>query len=620
MASERKWLVGRAALGLAALIVLARVQAPAAEKVARARAEQVETRMRKDITFLASDECEGRGPTTKGINKAADFIAAGFKKAGLKPAGDADSYFQHFTIPGARLPQPARISLHDPRGNEIVLKPGTDFYTLGLSHSGAYKDVGVVFAGYGISGGDKIDYDDYKGIDASGKVVVVLRDTPVAAERWTAKDRAARRRFGSLVEKMRNADKHGALAVVFVNSAAIARDGDDLLSFNFLATDSSPVKLPAFHLHRSVLESLLAGSGVRKLADIEKDMDKDLKPGSVALKGWTASFEVKVKRDTINLKNVIGVLEGKGPKANETVVVGAHYDHLGYGGRGSLAGLKKMAIHHGADDNGSGTTAILELARRFGAMPNREGRRLVFMCFSGEEMGLLGSRHYCKNPIFPVDNTVAMVNLDMVGRLQKNKMGAEVLQVWGVGTAKHFSDLIDRINKKYDFTLKKVKGGFGPSDHASFYGVKVPVFFLFTGDHPDYHRPSDTSDKINFPGLRRVTDLTEELVSFLATAPQRPEYVKVEGGGFGPRPKVRLGIRPGDYSGEDGILVGGVSDDGPAAKGGIKADDLIVEMGGKPIKNMQAYMVFMSGQKKGDTINVAVLRGGKKQVLKVKLD
>jgi hypothetical protein len=373
-------------------------------------------------------------------------------------------------------------------------------------------------------------------------------------------------------------------------------------------------------MRRAVLEALLSASGGPTLATIEGDIDRTVKPHNLELKGWTTSFAVKVRRDTLSLKNIIGVLEGKGPLADETVVVGAHYDHLGYGSFGSLSGLKKMAIHHGADDNGSGSTAVMELARRFGSIPNRQGRRLVFMCFSGEEMGLLGSAYYCKHPIFPLDKTAAMVNLDMVGRLKKDNTGAELLQIWGVGTAKGFEELIDRINKDYSFKLRKVKGGFGPSDHASFYGVKVPVFFFFTGDHPDYHRPSDIAARINVPGMRKVTDMTEELVSHLATVAKRPEYVKIEGGGSGPRPAITLGIRPGDYSGEDGILVGGVSEGRPASRAGIKEGDLIVQMGDKPIKNIQAYMVFMRGQKKGNTIDVTVLRQGKRKTLKVKLD
>jgi hypothetical protein len=598
---------------LAALLLLG-LSAKARERT-EAEAKAAETRLKQDLYYLADDKLEGRGPTTEGINKAADHIAGEFKKIGLKPVGQGGSYFQYFTIPGTRLMQPATLSFAGPKGQALTLKAGTDFHPMGLSHSGAVRDAAVVFAGYGVT--VEKGYDDYDGLDVAGKVVVVLRDAPGFL------DARARRKHAALVEKMTNAHKRDALAIVFVNDAETAKDGDDLMDFNFLAIARNPdAKLPAFHMKRAVVDKLLAAADQKNLATLEKAINDNQKPQSAVLKDWLASLEVKVKRDGIELKNVIGVLEGKGPKANETVVIGAHYDHLGYGGVSSLANLKKMAIHNGADDNASGTTAVLELARRFGEIKNREGRRLVFMTFSGEELGLLGSRHYCKNPIFPLDSTVAMVNLDMVGRLVNDqKTGQGKLQVWGTGTAKNFNALIDEINKKYNFALRKVPGGFGPSDHASFYEKKVPVYFFFTGDHSDYHRPTDDADKINYDGLRRVTDMVEELVDKLATAPERPVYVQVSGGGSGgPRPAIRLGIRPGYAEDKDGVLVEGVGDGEPAARAGMKAGDRIVEMGGKKIKNIEAYMVFMREQKKGTTIDVTVIRNDKPLTLKVKLE
>src|SRR5581483_9038272 len=218
-------------------------------------------------------------------------------------------------------------------------------------------------------------------------------------------------------------------------------------------------------------------------------------------------LSVSVERRRIPVKNVVGVLDGAGPLANETVVIGAHYDHLGYGGRGtgSLSTGPK-AIHHGADDNGSGTTVLMELARRFGAEKGRQGRRLVFVAFSGEEMGLLGSRFYVDNPPIPLATTVAMVNMDMVGRLADDPAtGRGKLEVGGTGTAKEFDGLIDALNAKYGFAVKKNKSGVGPSDHTSFYQKGVPVFFLFTGLHRQYHKPTDTVDLINFPGMKRIT-------------------------------------------------------------------------------------------------------------------
>jgi hypothetical protein len=372
-----------------------------------------------------------------------------------------------------------------------------------------------------------------------------------------------------------------------------------------------------------VVDEMLQSSLKTDLAEIEKGIDANLKPRSAPIKGWTASLEVNIKRKLIPAQNVVGVLEGSGPLARETVVVGAHYDHLGYGGPSSLAkDRRKKQIHYGADDNASGTTVLMELARRFGQDPRREGRRLVFIAFSGEESGLLGSEHFCEHPLFPLANTAAMVNLDMVGRLRPDKKTQkDRLEVHGTGTSAKFSALIDRLSKKFDFKIQKQAGGLGPSDHASFYAKQIPVLFFFTGNHADYHRPSDTSDKINVPGMRRVADLVQATVSDLAATTDRPKYIYVKGHartGRGPA-GPRLGIMPAGYNDDvPGVLIGAVSENGPAEKGGLKEGDRIVELAGKPVKNIQVYMVILATQKRGQPLDVGILREGKKMTLKVK--
>jgi hypothetical protein len=322
------------------------------------------------------------------------------------------------------------------------------------------------------------------------------------------------------------------------------------------------------------------------------------------------------------------VLEGSGPLANETVVVGAHYDHLGYGPYGSLSkdaykpGAKLM--HPGADDNGSGTTSVMELARRFGSMKNRQGRRLVFMTFSGEERGLLGSRHYTfKDPIYPLDMTVAMVNLDMVGRLQTDPETQKgKLIVEGLGTSKGFEPLVEKFNEKHGFKLVKRPSGFGPSDHDSFARKNIPVFFLWNGTHPDYHRPSDTADRINVKGMRQIADMAEDIITYLATTEKRPEFVQVKQPTKAPpRSKVTLGVVP-DYNTDDegGLLIEDATAGRPAAKAGLKGGDRIVEIAGKQVKNINNYMVIMAEQRPGMTIEVVVQRGKKRMNFKVELD
>lgn len=592
----------------AALLAVAAENAPAPKRNAES-----EARMRRDITFLASDACEGRGPGTKGIDKAADYIAAEFKKIGLKPAGDDGSYFQPFTLNANVLDEPGKLTLTGPRGQAIVLKQGVQFWPMGLGAAGG-DTAPLVFAGYGISS-EKAHYDDYAGIDAAGKIVVVLRGAPASADRNRAVELMKAAPFAF---KIKNAQEHDAAAILFVNDADTARDGDDLLDFNYTAFGRSSAKIPACHVRREVLEMMLPG-GADTLTAIEKDIQRELKPQSRALDGWEADVEVRMHRGKIDVKNVVGVLEGAGPLAEETVVVGAHYDHLGYGGFSSLSGLKKMAIHHGADDNGSGTTTMMELARRFAAMPNRQGRRLVFMAFSGEELGLFGSDYYCKHPIYPLKETAAMFNLDMVGRLRPDKdTGKPKLLTEGSGTAKPFRELLDNLAQKYDFKMVNKPSGFGPSDHASFCGKEVPVLFVWTDYHADYHRPSDTSDKINVEGMRRIADLSQDAITTL-TQMDKPEFIKIKPATIGPGDGPRLGIRLGDNGGK-GLLIEEVEAGKPAAKAGLKKDDAIVSLAGKPVKSLQDLLTILKSQKFGDTVEVGILRNDKPMTLKVKLE
>jgi hypothetical protein len=620
----RRWLAGALALLLAG-------SAGGAGRVPKPKPQEAEARLRRDVTFLASDACEGRGPTTHGLDLAADYIAAEFKAAGLKPGAPDGSYFQPFTLPGAVLDAPAAMALHGPRGQSVALKQGAQFWPMGLGHSGEVDGRPAVFAGYGVTSEEGAGYDDYAGLDAEDRVVFVLRDAPRpgAREKEAAFGGAKRPRLASFNEKIANAEKHKAAALVVVNDRGTARDGDGLLDFSYTALSRSPATIPVVHVRRAVLDEMLRAGGGPGLADVERDIDHDLSPRSRPLDGWSVDLAVKMHRskDAIALKNVVGVLDGSGPLADETVVVGAHYDHLGYGGFSSLAGLKKMAIHHGADDNGSGTTAVLELARRFGSEPRRKGRRMVFITFSGEELGLFGSDYYCKHPLFPLDETAAMLNLDMVGRLRPDKdTGKPRLLVQGTGTAKGFDRLLEEVNRAYDFKLVKTAGGgSGLSDHSSFAAKKVPVLFCWTDLHEDYHRPSDTADRINVEGLRRVVDFGEELLNSLTTVEPRPEYVEVKGGSGSASPSMsgpRLGIRP-SYSDDEegkGVLLAGVSEGQPAAKAGLKEGDRIVEVAGKPVKNLEGYMQVMGAQKKTGTLDVVILRGGKRMTVKVQLD
>lgn len=592
--------------------------------IAADRAETV-ARLRNDLSFLASAECEGRSPGSAGIDKAADYIADTFRKLGLKGAMPDGSYFQPFEIKGAaRLAKDAELSVSGPDVGTMNLKLNSAFNPLAGTGSGK-ADAPIVFAGYGITS-EALKYDDYADLDVAGKVVLVIRKTPrYGAENRVFTDEATRQQIDKLITplaaldgKIANAHKHKAAALLLVNDAS--EKDDKLMTFNTATGGSETV--PAFHIKRSVADLMLRTGMGKSLEEVERAIDADMKPISKPLEGWSAKANVLVERKVTPAKNVVAVLEGAGPLANETIVIGAHYDHLGRGGAGSLARGSKD-IHFGADDNGSGTTAILELARRLSENPPANRRRLVFMTFSGEELGLLGSQHYASKPIFPIENTAAMLNLDMVGRLAEDpetKKGK--LEVGGTGTAKGFDALLTKHNEKYDFQLKKTASGVGPSDHTSFYLKGVPVYFFFTGLHKEYHRPTDVVDLINFEGMKRITDMVEDISRELWVAESRPEYVKgqstpTRAGSPGARgPSIRF--MPGNYDDDvGGAPVGAVTKGGPADKAGIKDGDVIVEVAGVPVKNMTAYTAEMRKRKAGEPVEMVILRKGDKIKVKV---
>jgi hypothetical protein len=580
--------------------------------------EEVIERMREDLKYLAGDECEGRGIYTKGIEKAATYIAEQFKKAGLKPGGKDMTYFQPFTVSaGQGKVEVAKLSLKGPQGQTIELGNNKEFVVLGTSGSGKIT-APVVFVGYGISAPD-LKYDDYKGLDVKDKIVVVLRKTP----RYDSKDApfggAMKMNYAVLASKLARAEVNKAAAVILVNDAA--ETGDKLDTFSDMGKGFSTSSIPMLGLKRDVLDRMLVASGGQSLADIEKAIDRDLQPRSAELSGWKATVETKVTKKTVPVKNVIGVRPGHGPLAKEFIVIGAHYDHLGFGEPGTLAKKPEdqKKIHHGADDNGSGTTSVIELARRFGEQKKWEGRTLIFMTFSGEEKGLLGSRFYCnQQPLFALADTAAMVNLDMVGRMDNKKTGEKKLIVEGTGTAKGFDAMIEKHNKKFEFKLTKRPAGGPYSDHDPFYQKKIPIVFIWTDTHEDYHRPTDTWDKINYADMARIVDLAEEVITELATEKERPEYVAVAppapkpGPGKGPK----LGFAPSYGTDVKGVLVGPVSENGPAAKAGIKMDDVITAINDQPVTNLQTYMAIMGGQKAGQPISVTVQRGKEKLTLK----
>ena len=348
---------------------------------------------------------------------------------------------------------------------------------------------------------------------------------------------------------------------------------------------------------------------------------------------------------------------------NEAIVIGAHYDHLGRGGQGSLA-VNSKDIHYGADDNASGVSAMLELAKRFSA-ERKNKRTIIFIAFGGEEEGLLGSKFYVNNPAFPINKTVAMINMDMVGRLENDKDGFGKLTVGGIGTASEWRELVLRtavnmptlgmfqtaqpsqtdssgklktpqtisqpetpttfsaippktIEKGFNPQLND--DGFGPSDHSSFYGKQIPVLFFFTGTHNDYHKPTDTAEKINYPGLLKITNYVGEIVKSIDANPLKPTYAVAKSSGMmGGRTgfSVSLGTVPSYSESTDGMTLDAVRDDSPAQRAGLRAGDKIVRLAGRDIRNVYDYTFVLGEMKAGVEYAVEIVRGGERLTLKI---
>ena len=349
-----------------------------------------------------------------------------------------------------------------------------------------------------------------------------------------------------------------------------------------------------------------------------------LQPSS---QGWFQRFTVsrdapavaQLRLGEVRGRNVIGVLPGRDPALrNEIVIVGAHYDHLGLGGPGSgaLDPDARNQVHNGADDNASGTAALIHIASRLAASP--PARTIVFIAFSREELGLLGSAYYVKNPLYPLSATLAMVNMDMVGRL-KNKR----LVIYGVETATEFPALLDSLNWYAGFDLKKQGDGYGPSDQASFYAARRPVLHLFTDLHEDYHRTTDDWNKINTDGLARVADYTASIVralgdrtgplTFVESAPPDPHAGAVVTSGYG----AYLGTVPDMTDNPGGVLISGVRAGSPAEKAGLGQGDILVRIGDRPVPDLQAMTDILRSHKAGDVVDIEFIRGGEHKTVSV---
>ncbi len=585
-----------------------------------ARLTQVEAgQYLEHVKFLAAPERQGRGAGTEGIHQAAEYIVEQFKSIGLKPAGEGKSFLQPFTVTtGAEMGSRNHFRVRQ-QESEQVLAPQQDYIPLNFSSTGAISGP-LVFAGYGVSA-DEFDYDDYFHLDVKDKIVVVLRYEP---KRFAEKRGGERRRYthhAHLISKAINARNHGAKGIVLVNGRLEEGKEDELVKFGSISGpgDAGIVMVQAT---RAAAQQWFEAAG-KSLAEVQESIDSQGSPQSFALPAsLTASLEVDIERKQATVHNVAGYLPGK---SKEYLVIGAHYDHLGFGDDSSLAPSQIGEVHYGADDNASGTAGVIELARILSSRPKPAERGVLFMAFAGEEIGLLGSAYWANNPTYPIEQAIAMINLDMIGRISQSKV-----YVGGADSGTTFKPLLEKVLKRYEFDTDPSamgSGGYSASDHTSFVAKKIPALFFFSGLHSDYHKPSDTWDKINAKGAARLLDMVADVASELVAADKRPEFVKVErpgqghggdgaGGGYGPY----FGSVPDFGQIENGVKFADIRAGSPAAKGGLQAGDILIQFGERPIKNLYDFTYALRDSKVGDVVEVRFLRDGETHTAQVTLE
>jgi Tol biopolymer transport system component len=564
-------------------------------------------RFEADVRALAADDMEGRGLGTRGLRRAADYLERRLRGLGLRP-GFGGQYRQRFQI---------KTGVSPAEGNRLSSVALRDWTPLGMSSSGAFAGE-LVFVGYGIEA-PSIGYQELQGVDLRGKVALMLRYEPQERDPASPFDGRRPSRWSALRYKVHQARERGAAAVVFVTGPAQDEEKDRLPALRNDGPES-PAGLPVMQLRASAAARLLAPAGI-DLAAFQKDVDRDLRSRSRAT-GLRLEGRVAMRATFAEAENVAGVLPGRGALAHETVVIGAHYDHLGLGGEHSMR-PNTRAVHNGADDNASGTAVVLAAAERLSAaLADATSRRtVVFALFAGEEVGLAGSGAFVKNPPFPIDQTVAMINFDMVGRLRDDQ-----LMAFGTDSAADWESALAPLGAELGLKLKTVGDGYGPSDQTSFYAARVPVLHFFTGAHEAYHTPDDDADAVNMEGGARIAELGARLARELASGRLNPRYARTSGAplqagdsrGYG----AYLGTVP-DYRAmaeeSGGVLLSDVRPRGPADAAGIRGGDRVVELAGTRIENLYDMTFALQDHRPGETADVVVLRGDQRLTLRATL-
>ena len=590
-----------------------------APQLAQAAPETPDTdsieRFTRHVEALAAPEMRGRGAGMPELDQAAEYIAQRFRDAGLTAAGESGSFLQPFEVTtGARMGEHNSLTVKRKRGTS-KLKRGTDFVPINFSSSGEVEGE-VVFAGYGATA-EEFGYDDYAHLDASGKIVLLLRYEPDffgADDRDEKGDRRRGRRHtrhSHLIAKAIQARNRGAKAVLLVDGRAGVGRGDRMIRFGSVSGPSD-AGIPMVQVKNSVAEQWLRGSG-RSLRLLQRDIDASEQPQSFAL---ASSLRVRLAVDVEHERAVVNNVAGYLPGATvQYLVIGAHYDHLGLGGESSLAPSRIGEVHPGADDNASGVAAILELARTYAERSEPPRRGLLFLAFAGEEIGLLGSSHWVEHPTLALENAVAMFNFDMVGRLKDRK-----LYVGGLGTADPFASMVERAAALHSLRIDTSRSAASSSDHTAFAAKKIPVLFFFSGLHSDYHKPGDTADKIDAASAVDLLGFAADLADEVGGMPEKLAFVETSsqashprgsgsdtgGGGYGPW----FGSVPDFGEVPQGVKFADVRVGSPAAQAGLRGGDILTHWNDAPIQNLYDFTYALRDSEVGEVVKVRFLRDG----------
>lgn len=526
--------------------------------------KRIKANFQRHIEYLASDELKGRETGTEGEEMAAEYIANEFKIAGIEAKG-SEGYYQEFEFLSGKTFAENHFMLN---GEEI--QKDQDYFVMNFSGNGEVKSE-LIIAGFGIQA-EELGLDEYKRLrKAEGKVFLIDVSSPDGIH-----PHSKYKAYHDLRNRVRTAKENGAKAVIFYNPGELAND---------------PRKNYARKMERLDIPVVFYSG------------EKEFKNGD------SVSIKVEMEDEYRSGKNVIAYIDNN---ASATVVIGAHYDHLGMGDEGSLYRGDSEAIHNGADDNASGTAVLLELARTI-QKSRKLNQNFLFIAFSGEEKGLLGSGHFTDEPTIDLEDVNYMINMDMVGRLDTTG----TLTVFGIGTSPIWDSLVDLETIAGALNIMEKPDGVGPSDHTSFYLEDIPVLHLFTGAHSDYHKPSDDFDKINYDGMYKVYSYVMNVVS--AVNDQKLEFTKTKEGDNqqAPRFSVTLGVVPDYTFSGKGMRIDGITDGRPADNAGLLKGDVVIRMGENEVTDMMAYMNALSMFKKGDTTRVSVKRGSEEVSVEV---